>query len=601
MVDQIARDSLTAWGRLREAGGIEPHDRDADFAEQLRIALRPSAATLDEALGAVTLDDLVRAFFGLVQPYVEMFRAILEFFEIAEARQGRSQWSLKIEEEHFDLQHFQKFIETWETLDYDLDVPAIDSSGSWALHRATDGLEEMRGALGFLQAPAALGSIEVDRWLEAYKSGQYQSFPKPLHPGRIAPELGDAARIAMASVDIIRRTWPDRERMLSEHRARGYAQDYADGFSPRTIAQHETDHRLASSVVYLSRYETLDDAARQQLSQRLTEQLGSYPRRRLGVRAQLPTLERILSLPLWQRRHELYAVWIATELVSALDDHECEIHHDNESITFSFSETVVATIHTTRPKVRLYSERRSPLTAPIGRGRKDHVQPDYSFWRGRSDRETCGLVIEVKHYKRGAPERFREVLVDYARAHRQAGVILVSHGPARESFHDGDSDVRGRCSVLSELVTSHLERRAELRKRVRGYVGDPVVPKPSQRDGYATLIAVDISSSMQKALDADGIIELLRSLAEHAGQPVALIDTEIRVICQLAEAGDALRRTPRGETHLLPSVVDLLDEYPRILLITDNEGSNELGGLKLAHRESRLVGATSVEILEVQR
>jgi hypothetical protein len=106
---------------------------------------------------------------------------------------------------------------------------------------------------------------------------------------------------------------------------------------------------------------------------------------------------------------------------------------------------------------------------------------------------------------------------------------------------------------------------------------------------------------MQKALDADGIIELLHSLAEHAGQPVALIDTEIRVICQLAEAGDALRRTPRGETHLLPSVVDLLDEYPRILLITDNEGSNELGGLKLAHRESRLVGATSVEILEVQR
>src|SRR5829696_2967034 len=100
MAGQVARDSVSAWVKLREAGGLEPDGRDGDLEEQLKITLLPSALTLDEALQASSVDDLVRAFFDLVQPFVAMFRAILESFQVAGARQGRAQWEILIEDEH---------------------------------------------------------------------------------------------------------------------------------------------------------------------------------------------------------------------------------------------------------------------------------------------------------------------------------------------------------------------------------------------------------------------------------------------------------------------------------------------------------------------
>lgn len=36
------------------------------------------------------------------------------------------------------------------------------------------------------------------------------------------------------------------------------------------------------------------------------------------------------------KRHELYAVWIATEIVQATEGHRCTIHHDNGRIEFAF-------------------------------------------------------------------------------------------------------------------------------------------------------------------------------------------------------------------------------------------------------------------------
>ncbi|MEI8703510.1 hypothetical protein [Mesorhizobium sp. ISC15] len=136
----VARGSFEAWSRLCAAGGLELDDRDADFGENLRIALSPSAATLEEALRSSSTDHLVRAVFDLAEPFVAMFRAILSFFQAAGVQQGRSQWDIHIEEDHFELKHFEKFLETWNALDCEVDVPAVDSDGASAILRAGDDL-----------------------------------------------------------------------------------------------------------------------------------------------------------------------------------------------------------------------------------------------------------------------------------------------------------------------------------------------------------------------------------------------------------------------------------------------------------------------------
>ncbi|TIN10194.1 hypothetical protein [Mesorhizobium sp.] len=105
----VARDSFEAWSRLCAAGGLELGNRDADFGENLRIALSPSAATLEEALRSSSTDHLVRAVFDLAEPFVAMFRAILSFFQAAGVQQGLSQWDIHIKEEHFELSILRSF------------------------------------------------------------------------------------------------------------------------------------------------------------------------------------------------------------------------------------------------------------------------------------------------------------------------------------------------------------------------------------------------------------------------------------------------------------------------------------------------------------
>jgi hypothetical protein len=602
MAGEIARDGISAWQWLCDAGGIEIRGRDADFVEALRVALRPSAPTLEDAVRETSTDDLISAFFSVAEPFVTMFQAILRFFEAAGVREGRAQWRISIEEEHLDLTHFQEFLATWEALDCDLEVPAIDSRGAWAIFDAARDIPALQQTLSVDGVRVLTGIADVDRWLTAYDQGQYLPLPSVLHPDCVPARLVDAAAIILASLDIIRRAWPDRKSMDAERRARRYAADRADGFSPRTIAQHETDFRLRSAVVQLTRYLALDAAKRDAFLQALAAEFGKYPRRRIGVRAEFPMLERILSMPLWQRRHELYAVWIATEIVDALGDHEYELHHDEGRITFSFKETAVATIRSTRPQVTLYAERRRPLEKPLGHGRTGNVQPDYSLWRGSGDRETCGLVIEVKHYKREARARFREVLLDYARAHPDAAVLLVNHGSAEGAFRDEDWSISKRCHVLGDLTASHLEQRLAFKKYVRDYVGDPVAVAPEIDVASDAVIAIDISASMSGVLDSDEFHDLLQTLIANPSQTVALVDNTVRHVGRADTIGPVIRTIPRGSsTRLHAPVLALLKENVRVVMITDTEGCSDLQGLDVVRLGSERFGPGAVEIVEVRR
>jgi hypothetical protein len=411
--------------------------------------------------------------------------------------------------------------------------------------------------------------------------------------------LKDASTILEASIQVIRATWPDRGSMIEAHRARSYRHDKTNGLDAWTIAQNETDHRIRTSVEVLAKAtrsgpEVLDVVARQ-----LCEVLDRFERRKIGVLASREDLQRILSLPVWQRRHELYAVWIATEIVGALPSHDCELHHSDGRITFSFGGSVVATIHSSRPKVRLHAERRSPLQGPVGEGRKAGAQPDYSLWRGQGPSETCGLVVEVKHYKKDAPAKFKAVLVDYAKAHPEATVVLVGHGPVRDYADDADYRINARCKTIGELTVSHMAHREDLAKLVRAYVGDPVaasVERPRDIDA----MVVDVSASMAPALRSREMAELLDEF--EPSTEVVLVDTRIRDRCGIREAAGRLAFiNPGGGTSLEGPIRELLGQHPRLLVLTDRDGYRELSHLGVAVEKELQLGTVGVVLLRYVR
>lgn len=431
----IYRDSLSAWNGLATVGGLEAEGRDSDLAGELKNRLDFDTDTLESALRVTPVDAFVQALFGLIQPFPMMFADVLRFFESAGAREGKTQWRVVLEDDVVELRHFQDFIERWETISCELDVPAIDQ---WEAFLPNTVRREV-GASDYLfeeyVGREMCGIEDVDAWLADYGRGTYGPLPGTLRPERLPEGLDDATRIVLAALDVIRRRWSGRKEMLAELRAQGGAPDPRDGLDPWTIAQNETDHWLRNTVVMLGRLQSRPVGERERFGAKLAAYYGPMGRRLVNADVDVADLERLLSLPAWRRRHELYGVWVATEILASVEDHEIDIHHSEGQLHFAFREARIADVRSARPVVALYAERSTPLDKPVGKDRTGAVQPDFGLWREGRDPDRCTLVVEVKHYKRRARRNFRDALIDYACAHPHARVLLVNYGPVG-SFED---------------------------------------------------------------------------------------------------------------------------------------------------------------------
>ena len=356
----IYRDSLSAWKGLAKVGGLEPEGRDSDLAGELKNQLDRGADTLESALRAAPVDAFVQALFRLIQPFPMMFADVLRFFEKAGAREGKTQWRVVLEDDVVELCHFQEFIERWESITCQLDVPAIDQWEAFLPNAVR--LEVGSGDYLFEEHASARGwemcGIEdVDAWLALYDRGTYGPLPETLRPDRLPPGFDDAARIVLVALDVIRCQWSGREAMFAERSARGAMPDPRDGLNRWTIVQNETDYWLRNTVVMLGRVLTRPAAERERFGAELAARYGRMGRRLVNADIEVADIEKLLSLPAWQKRHELYGVWVATEMLASVEDHEIDIHHTDGDLRFGFRETRIADVTSARPEVALYAER----------------------------------------------------------------------------------------------------------------------------------------------------------------------------------------------------------------------------------------------------
>lgn len=169
---RIHQDSRAAWADLRKRGGLELEGRDEGLDGELKNRLRPSAPSLAEALRTASTDELARAFFEVMQPYVLMFRAILEFFEKAGATEGREQWNITVDDVDVRLEHFRRFLKKWNSVPCEIEVPAVDRRGAWAMLDVTRDMPEMDGVYHGVETAKAYwsGIKDVDDWLRAYRT-----------------------------------------------------------------------------------------------------------------------------------------------------------------------------------------------------------------------------------------------------------------------------------------------------------------------------------------------------------------------------------------------------------------------------------------------
>ena len=604
MDDGVYRDSLSAWKGLREIGGLEPDVRDEDLVDQLRVELDPEASSLEDALASATTDVFLQALFRVIQPFSMMFRDVLDFFKEAGAREGQSQWKLRVDNVSLDLQHFEDFLEHWSSIGCAFEVPAIDWTGAFI---PTSVLQDSGTHDYLLRGEHRDGSItfgqpDVDDWLSEHNQGRYAPFPKSLHPNQLGPGLDDAARLAVAALDKIRSHGLDRKEMLEIHSARTLRCVESDALHILTIAQNETDFWLRSTVICLAEFARLPKEERREFGAALEKEYAKFPRRLVSAEIEARDLQKLLSLPVWKKRYELYGVWVATNIVRALEGHEITIKFENGELEFAFREAEIADVETAEPKVRLISERRTCLSNPVGKGRTKAVQPDFGLWTCGLQPDNCVMVVEVKHYKRRSRRNFRDVLIDYANAHPQAPVILVNYGPVGSKFDDLPPKIEDRCRMIGPMNPENPSNQEEFRKAVRKCVGDPPTPPfDVERDELSAVIVVDSSMSMRGILQSSWFKSFVNKL-EGGDFDVAVVDSTIREIVKPHELLDWLgKHEYRPSTFLSGPVEKLIRCRESVSIVTDKEGLDSLKSIRAKIRVQKVEDNPDVLLLQVSR
>lgn len=570
-----------AWAAL-ESCGIEPQGRDADLAGMLHRRIDEQAPSLEDALANASVSTLVRSFFAVAAPYVDMLKGVLRWFERAAAKSGPAQWRVAFEDYEVHVEAFREWIRILETLGTHVESPAISWGDGWAL------LEALRTSSAVDRAFKAAFERRVDDaaliakdWLEQYEAGNYGPLPNKLTPKPDAhPWIHDVWSCLLRALTELQQVGLERERALAYGRSVGWRRTDNDALALDSLCQNESDYWLRGLVVAYTVVLTSEEAQKEARAA-VEHTLQDIPRATYFVEVNIEDLKTFISLPLWKKRHEFFAAWIASEMLASLEQHDVHLHHENGKITLPFRETIVATVTSTLPSVQLIAERRTDLLSPVGKGRSGGVQPDFGWWRNDSRAAICELVVEVKHYKKAAPTAWGEVFEDYARAHPNAKVLLVNYGPPGKESKIIPHSLRDRCGVIGDLQPAHRDECRRLREAVSGIIGEPLPAWPGDtsepRRLQAPVIVVDVSSSMSVSLTH--LRRLLAKVAQEEGARwLAGVDTEVRGEWPADEAGfEALMALDRqGGTELSAPLTSLLERHEIAVVITDSDGRRSL-------------------------
>ncbi|MFY0677878.1 MAG: hypothetical protein JXR18_11395 [Neptuniibacter sp.] len=574
MEDGISRDPLSAWKELLALGGIEPEGRDEDFSAHLTQELDPNASSVEEALSKSSMEQFLSAFFQASQPFAAIFLDILEFFEQSKVHKGQNQWRLSVGDAFIDKAHFAEFRAYWESIEYQFEVPALERGDAFFIYEACKKLK--RKDYGLITKTAF--NTDVESWLKSYDDGEYLLLPSSLKELRIGEGIETAITVLDAALSILFDQGVTRSQMFDEYRKRGNKSVSNDAFHPWTIAQNETDFWLRGSISYLDTLSMCSDEEKKAFDSELQGIFADFSPRKLKGKIDIQALERLLSFPVWKKRYELYGVWIATEVLRAIPEHQYSIHDQAGELQFGYSEAMIATIHSSRLPLHLISEKRSPVSNPRGKSRKNNVKPDLVLWGDVKDQKGCRMVIEVKHYKKRSARNFKDALDDYSRAHPGAKhVLLVNYGPVGQQF----TGISNRCNMLGYLNPQNQESRDTFAKYVRDVVGEEYLKTSNQCLVIdIPLLFVDISQSMNEILFSKWFRQFVENYKKwNIVKPV--VDRVIDLNPH-DNIYDWLSRNPyRTSNELKGPMEGVVNSYGKneFLLLTDNEGFKRINGL----------------------
>lgn len=156
------------------------------------------------------------------------------------------------------------------------------------------------------------------------------------------------------------------------------------------------------------------------------------------IKERINLFKEYLKLPIWKLRHELYSIWVMSQIIDISDN--LKINTQQGKLLFAFKPTHQARLEYKEAdkdlSIDLWSELRTKTSIPlIGKGRTKGIQPDYTIVHGDSSKaDDAIVVIECKQYKKASYSNFSKAMVDYSNVHKNAYVFLVNYGSLTSNF-----------------------------------------------------------------------------------------------------------------------------------------------------------------------
>lgn len=474
--------TMDLWNVFEKASNLQKDFYDKELESQIRMKLALSNTdSIKKGLEEhkISIKHLLIAILTAMQPFSQMMSDLLRMFIKASAGQGDC--NLRIHMEFgdlndvldFDLEKFKQYEET--TKQTCRTVKAIMPKNLWEMKKIY-----AQDRITINKVP--IEQDDINQWIKEYQSkNRWPDFiPK-------RPSMG------MRRLDeLTAKCWDIYEKAVA-----GYRQAYDETKGRRNTAwdehcRNEKDEfwtaevdcwschfleaiaRTASMLHHMSDTEESKKAANE-IADGLERYFETMEANKIVITQIVDSLIELLNLPFWKKRHELYAAWVSTQIVEALQDRDIEFQVKNNTLSFSFSGSHIATCTGLCPPLQIWTELRTSAKNLIGNGRKKAIQPDYTLAVAPiEDADNTVVVVECKQYETPNIKNFRDAIIDYANGRPQAVVMLAGYGKIPKKMHEGieDEKIKARAADFSLMrpgSPSAKEFREKLRESVLGY------------------------------------------------------------------------------------------------------------------------------------
>jgi len=606
--------SWKIWDFLTEKAGLDIKNYDQHIVEELckRLSIPSPCKEIEGELKKrnISPEVFIGAFLRAIQPYAQMMVDLCKFFYLHGVKSTNKEMKILFDfgkgpkDLGFDLEHFREIVSKYMKIAQRVAIYGWNHDTLWILARIF--AEYWRYDP---QDPNA------EDWLFNYAKNRKFKVPLPVLPSTEVEEIDFwlqrtwqvwvtiilECRKYGVNRDDLRKYREARQKELEENAEKsgkadelfiGDSQEIPDlkEWDPWTLFGLDRDRwpedvlrglfGFTEKLMEITKAERMKAA--KHIIQKIQKLFANLPRWEGKREVLIKEFLELLNLPVWNRRHELYQTWVLTQMDEALNDYQHTIHHVNGELILRFSGTHVGIIETKKGRIHIWSELRSPLANPLGKGRKGNIQPDYSltFEPVTAPSQTV-VAIECKQYRKAHPKNFAHALIDYARGRPNAKVLLVNYGDIPEKILGRiDNDLRARTLTIGNFVPGKLEEmenfRQVLLESLRESIMEREVRKAVGKIQF-NLIGVDISGSMKKPLEEERIVEILQMTVYFSPHAKLLaIDTVVKKEWAKAEIGlRELLDLPRNGGTDLPKALSAYD-LEKAVILTDNDGFNQL-------------------------